>query len=101
MPGFTTCTENIGNALDFAFRRKNKNLRPTLFSIFCQNSNGFPGFKTGGGSENHSAYPSEHEYLLREGQMVVVLYVRDFDIVNHHNSYKKLNGKNNPNLKTL
>lgn len=35
LPGFTWCTEQIGNALDKAFKKRHKNLHPVMFSIFC------------------------------------------------------------------
>lgn len=66
-------------------------MHPVVFSIFCQNSNGFPGFKNL--KENSTAYPIEREFLLREGQMVVVLHVREVTITNNNSYYKKINGK--------
>ena len=93
LPCYSSCSQNLGVALDFAFeKKKDEELRPVIFVISCKNYYSPDGISLK--DENCSSYPQEKEFLLREGCPVFVLEViPDYEIKNSHLSFSEYNGR--------
>lgn len=57
LPGNFSCSENLGIALEFAFKDQSANTKPVLLVISCQNYLRFNGVRMN--FEAYSAYPRE------------------------------------------
>lgn len=92
MPGYSSCSEDLGVALRFAFMDKKATWRRCIFVISCQNYECYNGIRMN--NDNYTAYPHEQEVLLFEGCSAWVLSVHwDYHINNEFQSMKKYNGE--------
>lgn len=92
MPGHSTCTENLGIALQHSFRKVIGDAKPVLFMIACHNYYEFNGIRLNNDAQH--AYPNEEEVLLQEGCEVYVMGVeRDIKMANPHQSFEQFDKK--------
>ena len=93
MPGCSSFSEELGVALQFAFktREDTEGYKPTIFVMSVRNINGLDGIRMNNAC--YSAYPSEQEVLFAEGFPIDVLDVNEVVISNKHEDFKPYNGQ--------